>query len=158
MEGLYLKLSRILPPVPERKGSQWLPAPSGWHTELYVDSKDLSEQYKIKMLITALPSVSIDHLGLSREGFPGLLLLVEKGVYIKATGFSRVDFDIKKAIKEIVAINPNALVFGTDLPCTRAPRQYTDKDFFMVIDALGEKMARKVFYENAICFYQPQST
>ena len=110
------------------------------------------------MLITALPSVSIDHLGLSREGFPGLLLLVEKGVHIKATGFSRVDFDIKKAIKEIVAINPNALVFGTDLPCTRAPRQYSDKDFFMVIDALGEKMARKVFYENAIGFYQPQST
>ncbi|NOZ83991.1 MAG: amidohydrolase family protein, partial [Epsilonproteobacteria bacterium] len=83
--------------------------------------------------------------------------LVEKGVYVKATGFSRVDFDVKKAIKEIIAINPNALVFGTDLPSTRAPKQYSDKDFFTIIDAIGEKMARKVFYENAASLYQLQN-
>ena len=127
----------------------------GWHTELYADSKDLLELHK---MLISLPSVSIDHLGLSKAGFSNLLSLIEKGVYVKATGFSRVDFDVKKAIKEIIAINPNALVFGTDLPSTRAPKQYSDKDFFMIIDAIGEKMARKVFYENAVSLYQLQNT
>ena len=77
-------------------------------------------------------------------------------MHVKATGFGRVDFDIKKAIKEIIAINPNALVFGTDLPSTRAPKPYCDDDLFMIIDAIGEGMARKVFYENAISLYRPK--
>ncbi len=127
----------------------------GWHAELYVDSKDISELHKT---LIKLPSVSVDHLGLSGIGFINLLSLVENGVYVKATGFSRVNFDIKKAIKEIIAINPNALLFGTDLPSTRAPKPYSDVDFFMIIDAIGEDMARKVFYENAINFYRPKST
>jgi predicted TIM-barrel fold metal-dependent hydrolase len=126
----------------------------GWHTELYVDSNDLPELHK---MLVALPSVSIDHLGLSKAGFSDLLSLVEKGIRVKATGFGRVDFDIEKAIKDIVSINPDALVFGTDLPSTRAPKPYTDEDFFMVINSIGEDLARKVFYENAILFYRPQS-
>lgn len=125
----------------------------GWHTELYVDSKDIPELHKT---LIELPNVSIDHLGLSSSGFINLLSLVEKGVRVKATGFGRVDFDIKKAIKEIIAINPEALVFGTDLPSTRAPKPYSDDDLFVVIDAIGEDMARKVFYENAINFYRPK--
>jgi predicted TIM-barrel fold metal-dependent hydrolase len=124
----------------------------GWHTELYVDSKDLPALHKT---LVALPSVSIDHLGLSKAGFTELLSLVEKGIRVKATGFGRVDIDIQNAIKAIVAINPEALVFGTDLPSTRAPRPYTDEDFFRVIDAIGEDLARKVFFENAIRFYRP---
>lgn len=124
----------------------------GWHTELYVDSRDLPELHKT---LIKLPSVSIDHLGLSSAGFSNLLALVENGVNVKATGFGRVDFDIKKVIKEIIAINPNALVFGTDLPSTRAPKSYSDDDLFLVIDAIGEDMARKVFYENAISPYRP---
>jgi predicted TIM-barrel fold metal-dependent hydrolase len=126
----------------------------GWHTELYVDSKDLPELHKT---LIELPCVSIDHLGLSRDGFSNLLSLVKNGVYVKATGFGRVDFDIKEAIAEIIAINPEMLVFGTDLPSTRAPEPYSDDDFFTVIDAIGEEMARKVFYENAISLYRPKS-
>ena len=120
---------------------------------MYVDSKDIPELHKT---LIELPNVSIDHLGLSSSGFINLLSLVEKGVRVKATGFGRVDFDIKKAIKEIIAINPEALVFGTDLPSTRAPKPYSDDDLFVVIDAIGEDMARKVFYENAINFYRPK--
>lgn len=126
----------------------------GWHTELYVDSKDLPE---LRGILTELPGVSIDHLGLSRAGFTNLLSLVEKGVHVKATGFGRVDFDIKNAIREIIDINPDALMFGTDLPSTRAPKPYSDDDLFMVIDAVGEELAQKVLYENAINFYRPQS-
>ncbi len=127
----------------------------GWHTELYVDSKDLPELHKT---LIALPSVSIDHLGLSKAGLPNLLSLVEKGVQVKATGFGRVDFDVKSALKEIVSINPSALVFGTDLPSTRAPKPYSDQDLFMVVEALGETMAKRVFWENAIAFYNPGET
>lgn len=124
----------------------------GWHIELYVDSKYLPELHK-KLL--RLPRVSIDHLGISRDGFSNLLSLVERGVYVKATGFGRVNFGIKKALQEIVAINPGALLFGTDLPSTRAPTPYSDGDFLRLIDALGEEMAQKICYENAIRLYRP---
>ena len=125
----------------------------GWHTELYVDSKDLPDLHNI---LIQLPRVSIDHLGLSQAGLPNLLSLVEKGVFIKATGFGRVDFSVNSILRKIAAINPDALMFGTDLPSTRAPRPYSDDDYFTVIDALGEKLAQKVFYENGIKFYRPK--
>ena len=124
----------------------------GWHTELYVDSQNLPE---LQQTLADLPVVSIDHLGLSREGLPNLLALVERGVYVKATGFGRVDFDVTEAIRTIVAINPDALVFGTDLPSTRAPKPYADENLFRVVDALGEELARKVFYDNAVSLYRP---
>ncbi len=123
----------------------------GWHTELYVDSKDLPDLHNI---LIQLPRVSIDHLGLSKAGLPNLLSLVEKGVFVKATGFGRVDFAVKSALREIAAINPDSLMFGTDLPSTRAPRPYSDDDYLTVIDALGEKLAQKVFYENGVKFYR----
>ena len=63
----------------------------GWHTELYVDSTELADLFDT---LVALPAVSIDHLGLSKAGFPTLLKLAEKGVRVKATGFGRVDFDV----------------------------------------------------------------
>lgn len=124
----------------------------GWHTELYVDSTDLADLHQT---LSNLPSVSIDHLGLSEAGLPELLALVEKGVRVKATGFGRVDFDVKRAINAIVSVNPDALMFGTDLPSTRAPRPYSDDDLFVVIDAIGADLARKVFYDNAVSFYRP---
>lgn len=124
---------------------------AGWHVELYVDSRDLED---LSHILLRLPAVSIDHLGLSREGFPRLLSLVERGVRVKATGFGRVDFDVKQALRDINSANPSALMFGTDLPSTRAPRPFTDDDVMLVTTALGEEMARKVFYENAAGFYR----
>jgi predicted TIM-barrel fold metal-dependent hydrolase len=125
---------------------------AGWHVELYVDSSELASLYRV---LVALPSVSIDHLGLSSEGFVTLLKLVEHGVHVKATGFGRVDFDVKTALKDLFSANPDSLMFGTDLPSTRAPRSYEDNDFALVVDALGAEDARKVFYENAVTFYRP---
>lgn len=61
----------------------------GWHSELYIDAKELPE---IASIIEKLSAISIDHLGLSEEGLPHLLRLVEKGVHVKATGFGRVEF------------------------------------------------------------------
>ena len=125
----------------------------GWHVELYVDSKELASLYTV---LVALPAVSIDHLGLSSEGFGTLLKLVEKGIHVKATGFGRVDFDVKKAIKDLFSANPDALMFGTDLPSTRAPRPYENGDFKLIVEVLGAKDANKVLFENAVKFYRPK--
>ncbi|NRB40738.1 MAG: amidohydrolase family protein [Pseudomonadales bacterium] len=127
---------------------------ANWHVELYVDSKELKDLYPT--LIT-LPSVSIDHLGLSKSGFKVLTQLVEKGVRVKATGFSRVDFDVATALKTLYMANPKSLMFGSDLPSTRAPRPYSSDDFILVADTLGKDAAIKVFSTNAIEFYKPNS-
>lgn len=124
----------------------------GWHVELYVDSNELPDLYDT---LIALPSVSIDHLGLSQSGLSVLIKLVEKGVRVKATGFGRVDFDVKRALQDLYSANPTSLMFGTDLPSTRAPIPYSDNDFLLVIDALGEDGASDVLSRNAIDFYRP---
>jgi predicted TIM-barrel fold metal-dependent hydrolase len=124
---------------------------AGWHVELYVDSRELDGLFDI---LAGLPSVSIDHLGLARKGFGTLLRLVEKGVRVKSSGFGRVDFNVPSALRQIYSANPKALMFGTDLPSTRAPRPYCDEDFLQVIDTLGDEAAQAVFYENAVEFYR----
>lgn len=124
---------------------------AGWHTELYVDASDLPE---LRETILGLPAVSVDHLGLSKEGLKTLLELAEQGVRVKATGFGRVDFGVEEALKDLYAANPQALMFGTDLPSTRAPRPFRDEDVRLVLEALGEEAAKKVFYSNAARFYR----
>lgn len=126
-----------------------------WHIELYVDSTELDG---LLTTLTHLPSVSIDHLGMRKAGLPCLIKLAEQGVKVKATGFGRIDFDAAHAIKALYHANPDALMFGTDLPSTRAPIPFQDSDVGVVFDAVGSKAAKKVFKENAIAFYKPASS
>lgn len=81
--------------------------------ELYVDARDLTGLRKI---LLALPAVSVDHLGLSKVGFGELMELAERGVRVKATGFGRVDFDVKSALKDLYATNPASLLFAPTCP------------------------------------------
>lgn len=127
----------------------------GWHIELYVDSTDLDKLYSV---LVDLPAVSIDHLGLSKAGLSTLLKLADNGVRVKATGFGRVDFDVRAVLKEIYAANPRALMFGTDLPSTRAPRSFDDSDYALIVDSFEPEQARNVLYNNAINFYKPKKT
>ena len=126
---------------------------AGWHVELYIDSRELEDLYTT---LVELSSVSIDHLGLSKSGLGLLTKLAETGVRIKATGFGRLDFDVRGAIRDLYAANPDSLMFGTDLPSTRAPAPYTDNDFMLVADALDPEAAKAVFSGNAIAFYKPR--
>ncbi|MFK7935937.1 MAG: amidohydrolase [Saprospiraceae bacterium] len=123
----------------------------GWHTELYVDSKDLPS---IKHLLHNLPSFSIDHLGLSKSGLSELYYWVEKGVRVKATGFGRIDFDPIKAMQQIHAINPNALMFGTDLPSTRAKIPFSAKDIRLIMNNFDGTAQEQIFYKNALAWYR----
>ncbi len=131
---------------------------AAWHIELYIDSSALTD---LSSTLLELPAVSIDHLGLSHSGFAALLKLAEQGVRVKATGFSRVDFDIQQALEDLYSANPNALMFGTDLPSTRAPSPYQDADRALLIDTLAnidDLAVEKVLSQNAIDFYRPAST
>lgn len=123
----------------------------GWHSELYIDAKELPA---IESTIAALPAVSIDHLGLSTEGLPHLLRLVDKGIHVKATGFGRVSLDVSEALKEIYKVNPDALMFGTDLPSTRAKRPFSHTDMELIKELFDETAASKILYENALNWYR----
>ncbi len=128
---------------------------AGWHVELYVDSSMLGDLYP---LLSSLPAVVVDHLGLSSQGWSDLLRLVESGIWVKATGFGRVDLDIPEALAQIHRINPGALLFGTDLPSTRAPRPYREDDLDLLSETLGGEDAEQALWGNALALYRPDET
>jgi predicted TIM-barrel fold metal-dependent hydrolase len=119
----------------------------GWHAEVYVDGRELAG---VADRLRALPRVSIDHLGMHAEGLPALLRLVRHGVKVKATGFGRVDLDVPSVLRTIAAVEPAALLFGTDLPGTRARRAFEPAD----LDLVGE-IAPAALAANALAWYRP---
>ena len=118
---------------------------AGWHVELYVDARSLPG---LESHLRGLPRVGVDHLGLSREGLPHVLRLVERGGFVKASGFGRLDFDPADALRKIAAVDPRAIVFGTDLPGTRAARPFAGRDLECLRDALGEVNAERALSAN----------
>jgi predicted TIM-barrel fold metal-dependent hydrolase len=124
---------------------------AGWHSEFYVRNADLAGLYPV---LARLPRISIDHLGLSSDGLDVLLRLVDGGAWVKATGFGRGDLDIPAVISRIHSVNPGALMFGTDLPSTRAPRPFSAADIDLVGATLGHDEAEKVLHDNAVTLYR----
>jgi predicted TIM-barrel fold metal-dependent hydrolase len=124
---------------------------AGWHVELYVDSRELAG---LNDQLSGLPAVSIDHLGLSREGLPELLRFAGSGGRVKASGFGRVDFDVAGALEALYRENPEALMFGSDLPSTRAARPYREADLDLIVETLGDRAAQRVLHHNAARFYR----
>lgn len=129
---------------------------AGWHVELYIDARFLANTWE---QVAALPAVSIDHMGLHRDGLPQLLRLVEHGAKVKATGFGRVDLDPAAAIRAIMAVDPTALMAGTDLPSTRARRPFENADLELIRRAVEPEQLNAVFRDNAAEFYlrEPRS-
>jgi predicted TIM-barrel fold metal-dependent hydrolase len=126
-------------------------AVAGMHTELYVDATDLDA---LEPTLARLPRVSIDHLGMSGANREVLLRLVEKGMRVKATGFGRVTLDVVEALRAVHAVNPTALMFGSDLPSTRARRPFAATDISLIAEALGESALPAVLHENGRSFYR----
>lgn len=121
----------------------------GWHAELYVDATLLMS---LEPVLSKLPTVSVDHLGMSSEGLPYLLELVDRGVRVKASAFGRVHLDIPDALRRIHAVSPEALMFGTDLPGTRSRRSFEAADLDIIADAVGDDL-EAVLGGNARAFY-----
>ncbi|MFJ9418874.1 amidohydrolase family protein [Streptomyces sp. NPDC101227] len=124
---------------------------AGWHTELYIDARDLPV---LLPTLRSLPALSVDHLGLSDEGLTSLLHLVENGTKVKATGFGRVDLDVDESVRAVVKANPQALMFGTDLPSTRARRPFDDGDLHRLADLVGGENVQAVLWDNAAAHYR----
>ncbi|QGU04319.1 amidohydrolase family protein [Corynebacterium comes] len=123
---------------------------AGWHAELYIDARHLDG---LSERIAALPAVSIDHLGMHGDGLPQLLRLVERGAKVKATGFGRIRMDPAEAIRAIMAVDPTALMAGTDLPSTRARRPFEDADLEIIGHAVDPTQLGAVLWDNAADLY-----
>jgi hypothetical protein len=115
---------------------------AGWHAEVYADGLAALEPR-----LRELPRLVIDHLGLRREALPALLRLVERGAMVKASGFGRVELDVRATLR---AIDPAALLFGTDLPGTRARRPFEPADLALVAEIVPQALGA-----TARAWYQP---
>ena len=125
---------------------------AGWHAEFYLDAPTL---LALEPRLAALPAIVIDHLGLQYAALPALLRLIEGGARVKASGFGRLDFDPAAAMASIAAAHPAALVFGTDLPSTRAARPFADTDLGLVWNALAdEALIQAALLDNALALYR----
>lgn len=126
-------------------------AVAGWHAEIYADAASLKPHVD---RLAKLPALSIDHLGMTEAGVPVLLDLVAAGCKVKATGFGRVKLDVAKTLELVAKKNPNALLFGTDIPSTRADRPFLPADIDLIEKVLGRELAAKAFWDNPVAFYQ----
>jgi predicted TIM-barrel fold metal-dependent hydrolase len=126
-------------------------AVAGWHSEIYVDAAALRPHVD---RLVKLPQIAIDHLGMTEEGVPVLLDLVAAGCKVKATGFGRTKVDIPKTLESIAQKNPGALMFGTDLPSTRAQRPFLASDIDLIEQVLGSELARRTLWDNPHALYK----
>jgi predicted TIM-barrel fold metal-dependent hydrolase len=126
-------------------------AVAGWHAEFYADAASLAPHVD---RLSKLPQIAIDHLGMTEEGLPVLLDLVAAGAKVKATGFGRLKMDVPKALERIAQKSANALVFGTDMPSTRAPRPFMPSDIDLIEKTLGQELAQRVFWDNPLALYR----
>ena len=93
-----------------------------------------------------MPRLVVDHLGLDGEALPVVRRL---GCMVKASGFGRVDLDVAAALR---ALDPSKLLFGTDLPGTRACRPFAPADLELVAAIAPEALA-----DNARAWYRPRA-
>jgi predicted TIM-barrel fold metal-dependent hydrolase len=124
---------------------------AGWHSEIYADAASLAPHVD---KLSKLPQLCVDHLGMTEVGVPVLLDLVAAGCKVKASGFGRVKLDVPKTLEAIASKNPSALVFGTDIPSTRAARPFEAADIDLVERVLGRELAQKAFWDNPLALYR----
>jgi predicted TIM-barrel fold metal-dependent hydrolase len=128
---------------------------AGWHAELYVDAAALKPHVAA---LSKLRQLTIDHLGMTEAGVPVLLDLVDAGCKVKATGFGRVKLDVPKTLEQVASRSASALVFGTDIPSTRAERPFMSSDVDLVENVLGPDLAKKAFWDNGLALYRVKQT
>lgn len=127
---------------------------AGWHLELYVRAQELPP------LLRDLPAgldpraLVVDHLGLTAAGLDALIGLAGEGARVKATGFSRTDLDVPAALRAVHRRSPGALVAGTDLPGTRAPRRFGPADLAVLTSTFDGCDLRRVLSRNAEALYR----
>jgi predicted TIM-barrel fold metal-dependent hydrolase len=139
----------------------------GWHSEFYVDSKLFSqpEYYDFFDSLADMQIIVIDHIGMSIESFPLLYKLYTKesnSVYIKATGFGRINFtreQLEISLKQLLAFDSSRVIFGTDLPSTRSPKPFTQEDINFLFQICNDDVPtlENIFQKNALKLYRLES-
>lgn len=126
----------------------------GWKTEFYINLAETSQE--LKELIIELPASSIDHLGMTQVPFEELQDYVKKDIPIRLTGFGRISYSREEAadlIRKLYDANPMCLLFGTDLPSTRARYRFSKEDIALIKEVLTEDECEDVFYRNGYRWY-----
>lgn len=126
----------------------------GWKTEFYFNVAEMTDD--LKELILRLPAASVDHLGMTKVETDTLAEFLNNRVPIRVTGFGRVEYkreEIAQLVRELYDINPNRLIFGTDLPSTRAEYRFSKADIELIQEVLDEAECEKVFWKNGFDWY-----
>jgi predicted TIM-barrel fold metal-dependent hydrolase len=62
--------------------------------------------------------------------------------------------DVPKVLEAVGKKSPDALVFGTDIPSTRAARPFEPADIDLIERVLGRELAQKAFWDNPLALYR----
>ncbi len=108
---------------------------AGWHAEVYAADLPAHEGR-----LRTLPRLVVDHMGMNPEG---LAAAVRLGALVKAT--PRFEGDLR-------AVPTDKLLFGTDLPGTRARRRFAPSDLERVA-----VIAPAALVDNARAWYRPRA-
>ena len=108
---------------------------AGWHAEVYAADLPAHEGR-----LRTLPRLVVDHMGMNPEG---LAAAVRLGALVKAT--PRFEGDLR-------AVPTDKLLFGTDLPGTRARRRFAPSDLERVA-----AIAPAALVDNARAWYRPRA-
>ena len=76
-----------------------------------------------------------------------------RGIKVKATSFGRVELDVPSVLRTIAAVDPTALLFGSDLPGARTRRAFETADLDLVAEIAPATLAA-----NAPDWYRPAAT
>ena len=125
-----------------------------WKTELYLNLQTIDKE--LEELIFTLPKVSIDHLGMHKCSIDRLKKIVNANIPIRVTGFGRVGYE-RDEIRELITIlygeNPNCLMFGSDLPSTRANYRFSYNDIQLIKETVGKEAQDRIFFQNGENWY-----
>lgn len=146
--GMQFSLAEI------RQQAQRVYALCKWKTEFYINSDTAS--VALNKLICSLPKASVDHLGMGSARPELLTQYLANGVAVRVTGFGRIDYSadqLRQLLPRLYAENPNGLIFGTDLPSTRAKFRFSPKDIQLIEASLSKQAAENVLYRNGQQWY-----
>jgi predicted TIM-barrel fold metal-dependent hydrolase len=129
---------------------------AGWATEFYLNLATADDDLLALML--RLPRVSVDHLGMTVTSPATLQRFLAHGVLIRVTGFGRIAYSrvqVQALLPTLYQENPQGLLFGTDLPATRARYRFSLADLDLIATALDHdpQAVARVLRENGEQWY-----
>nr|WP_106779318.1 amidohydrolase family protein [Lysinibacillus timonensis] len=156
IKGIRFNLYRGLSATPKeiKELSERVFSLCNWKTELYMNLQTLDQE--LEELIFTLPKVSIDHLGMHKSPIDTLKKIVNADIPIRLTGFGRVEYErdeIRKLITILYNENPNSLIFGSDLPSTRAKYRFSFNDIQLVKETVSSEAQDRIFFKNGESWY-----